>query len=1051
MFSGKNIFLSGVLAAVLMTGCGDSTPPPANEKSALLKGVAVDDLIVNGKVKVYDPAKPSEILATGRTDKNDGSYRLKVSYDGVVVVQVSCDEKSQMKNPATGELKSCKEDLKLHSAAALSPEKKEVVVNISPVSEFVVRQMEAKGATKESLEEAQSNIGDMFGFDPLATNPVENIQYKKVIAAVHKLAEQENEDDIVDVVEKLADDLADGEAGDDSNLTQKFAQIMESEGVANKLTENDGKYKPEPSDGKSGTSDKKDNTQKPDSGDSGSSGKSDDSGKTTPSPDPEKQKAENIALAKKFIKEIRTQTLQVVDYQNYGGGFLNYEADALGTSLEGVTLNVKAAGKYVARITGDIAKAIATGETEYRSYTDSGKEFAYQKESDSVWKYEIFEENTPKYSGTVTLSQKDPQSIGVLDFSGTLQVKFEGAVPVEDDYLDSGGASSDTAPLPPTSPAQSMPQSRAVAQDGQTLTAEISLSKKKYGAELVLDNVSLSYDGDTATMDNVVLQAYYDQENDDLNMNRVFFNSASVALHTNGYDINGTLLVPEYRQNNGMKDKTFFTDNYTTYISGNVACLGEHNERVERVSSGKVIYTDKSGIKHTIPISEWGGFYTEIEGNIDQLDWEGGYASSATPQMGDTYWGNYKGLVFDDLNITSTSCDKVILEEFKVNVFDDKNITRIDGVASCLKGDDLIPFDTMNVRYRDKNGIVHEHNVTSGYSDPTQFFSFDESGTDLFENFYNKGRATFKGKETADSYVVDFDRIGTSGAYCKNPVLMYLSIATVKISDNKYKTQIDGHARCYDDNTTEILDQDEVIVYTDKTGQKHEIKQYGGDFRTEIDGNPEQLPLSYGEYSAAGFVHTVTNSNIDIQVNACPNPVLTWVALELDKDRSFTNSGYLPKKVVFDGMIADKDNNSSLTGNVVVDWLNAETMDLTSKTAKPKVEVTVSGKLEMPKRPSMLLNLGYTNNDSKNNFSLGYQYDQTVVNGTGIFDEEMDNGKVVLHTHEGLQFVVKVKDGKVVYGDESSITRNGAPVGVLEDRDGVPVIKYTDNSFESLQ
>ncbi len=1050
MFSGKNIFLSGVLAAVLMTGCGDSTPPPANEKSALLKGVAVDDLIVNGKVKVYDPAKPSEILATGRTDKNDGSYRLKVSYDGVVVVQVSCDEKSQMKNPATGELKSCKEDLKLHSAAALSPEKKEVVVNISPVSEFVVRQMEAKGATKESLEEAQSNIGDMFGFDPLATNPVENIQYKKVIAAVHKLAEQENEDDIVDVVEKLADDLADGEAGDDSNLTQKFAQIMESEGVANKLTENDGKYKPEPSDGKSGTSDKKDNTQKPDSGDSGSSGKSDDSGKTTPSPDPEKQKAENIALAKKFIKEIRTQTLQVVDYQNYGGGFLNYEADALGTSLEGVTLNVKAAGKYVARITGDIAKAIATGETEYRSYTDSGKEFAYQKESDSVWKYEIFEENTPKYSGTVTLSQKDPQSIGVLDFSGTLQVKFEGAVPVEDDYLDSGGASSDTAPLSATSPAQSMPQSRAVAQDGQTLTAEISLSKKKYGAELVLDNVSLSYDGDTATMDNVVLQAYYDQENDDLNMNRVFFNSASVALHTNGYDINGTLLVPEYRQNNGMKDKAFFTDNYTTYISGNVACLGEHNERVERVSSGKVIYTDKSGIKHTIPISEWGGFYTEVEGNIDQLDWEGGYSSSAAPQMGDTYWGNYKGLVFDSLKISSPECDKMILTDLTVKRIDDKNITQLNGKTMCIRNNTQTGFTKQDVSYKYKNGMEYTEYFTNNSAEPFQYFSLDVNGSDEFNDF-NKGQLEIPAKAVAGGFAADFDRLDIVNDSCSNFIFLNLSISTKKELNEEYKTYIYGYARCYDDNVSTELYGNSKGIYEDADGNKHEFEFWGGSIHGEFEGNTEHLPLTIEEYHAGGNIQDITNDKVDIQIDGCPNPVLTSFFLELDKDRSFTNSGYLPKKVMFDGMIADKDNNSSLTGSVVVDWLNAETMDLTSKTAKPKVEVTVSGKLEMPKRPSMLLNLGYMNNDGKNNFSLGYQYDQTVVNGTGIFDEEMDNGKVVLHTHEGLQFVVKVKDGKVVYGDESSITRNGAPVGVLEDRDGVPVIKYTDNSFESIQ
>ena len=63
----------------------------------------------------------------------------------------------------------------------------------------------------------------------------------------------------------------------------------------------------------------------------------------------------------------------------------------------------------------------------------------------------------------------------------------------------------------------------------------------------------------------------------------------------------------------------------------------------------------------------------------------------------------------------------------------------------------------------------------------------------------------------------------------------------------------------------------------------------------------------------------------------------------------------------------------------------------------------------------------------------------------------MHNGTITLSTHTGLRATIKVENGDVVYGAESSVTRNGTPVGQLEERaGGVPVIAYTDGTFESL-
>ncbi|HIP60761.1 MAG TPA: hypothetical protein EYH01_10080, partial [Campylobacterales bacterium] len=155
------LYLVGALAVFLMVGCGGSSDPKKPAPTASLHGVAVDDLIVNGVVEAYAASDTSNVLATGRTHATDGSYTLNVSYDGVVVVKVTCDASSLMKNPADGTTKACVSGLELHSAVAVTPTSSSVKVNISPLSELMVRQMNQNGTTVENLESAQNNIGLM--------------------------------------------------------------------------------------------------------------------------------------------------------------------------------------------------------------------------------------------------------------------------------------------------------------------------------------------------------------------------------------------------------------------------------------------------------------------------------------------------------------------------------------------------------------------------------------------------------------------------------------------------------------------------------------------------------------------------------------------------------------------------------------------------------------------------------------------------------------------------------------------------------------------------
>ena len=695
MIKSKTIFLSVSLAAVLLTGCGSSTSPSTEANKALLKGVAVDDLIVNGKVKAYDPQNPTVILAEGRTDQNDGSYALKVEHEGIVVIEVTCDDKSKMKNPATGEIKVCEQNIKLHSAAALSKEKKEVIVNISPITELVVRQMEDRGVSKENLESAQSNIGQMFGFDPLGENPVKNDQYVKVINAVHQLAEQETDKSILEVVEKLSEDLVDGEAGDDGDITHKFAEAMAAAGANNNLTANHGRYKPEEAAAGSSSGG---STSSSGGSTSSSGGSSSGGGATAPT---------DIEISKQFFNELRTQAMSLTDYQNSGTpGFLDVEAEYLGYTLENITMNTKTAGSYAVGLVSDIVHLIAMGKTEDEKEISENISIAYKKESELVWSYKITENGEEKYEGTVTLPAENPENISIPDFTGALQVKFDGTVPLEGDIFDEpeyGSASG--------SGSSTLESAASTAgTEIQEVHADIALEKKEYGADFVLNNVSLTSAGTTIAIKDILINAYYgfDAE-DELQMGHILFKQATVSVQTGTYTLNGKIEVPEYVQNNSINDKDFMTEEYTTFVNGHVVCLSEHNERIYEIENGSVFYTDQGSSQHPVDLSSSGYFWADIDGNVENLDPEeyGHSASTGSMGIGQDY-DKYIGLTFDNLAITSDNCDNIKLEFLDISVNRENNNTTVFGEAFCVKDGQRTDIEGGNVVYTDKYGNPHE-------------------------------------------------------------------------------------------------------------------------------------------------------------------------------------------------------------------------------------------------------------------------------------------------------------------------------------------------------
>ncbi len=388
----KKSLWMGAFATLVFIGCGGSNEPTSSG-TATITGVAVDDVIVNGAVSVMPAEERSRILQTARTDEN-GSYTISVDYEGLVIVEVRCDESAYMLNPATGERTACG-DLVLHSAAEAARDRN-VTVAVTPLSEAVVRHM-GDAPTSESFNAARQTIAAMFGVDPIGDLPTGDSPaartYSGVIDAIHTLADDSNLS-IKQVVETLAEDLSDGTAGDDSNLTIGLARVMKrEENLSNALANHLGE------------------------------------GNATAYTPPENLPVDKISEAKAFFQELRTQAIGLFgDPRNGNRGFIDMEGERIARGLEETTLNVN----YIANAITKFSKAIEwMSKNELNSYTPqlpngfmgTGKTISWTVD-ESGFHYTI----EGGYGGTFMLPAGIDE-FNLSTFQSPLNARIEGSLP----------------------------------------------------------------------------------------------------------------------------------------------------------------------------------------------------------------------------------------------------------------------------------------------------------------------------------------------------------------------------------------------------------------------------------------------------------------------------------------------------------------------------------------------------------------------------------------------------------------------------------------------
>ena len=328
------------------------------------------------------------------------------------------------------------------------------------------------------------------------------------------------------------------------------------------------------------------------------------------------------------------------------------------------------------------------------------------------------------------------------------------------------------------------------------------------------------------------------------------------------------------------------------------------------------------------------------------------------------------------------------------------------------------------------NAEVSSNGTTITLSDTTASLGYEvgaevDGETEPQFNFIKLNSVTVQG--VVGAYTVD-------GTIDINSYVQNDGLSTEGGFTEVYTTDFGGRVSCADGS-----DYDNAYVEITLDGVTHRAyTNNNGYFNTDINGQ-----YDFSDFEAAA-------STVAFE-KTCPMGAIPEVNLDYVESRNegdLANSGWVPNDLTYVGSISK--TGASIEGTLNVQWTNAETMNLESETEDEELNVRINGTLQMPERPEMLLTLTYENTQTEVDVTASYSYDSTVINVTGDFDAEMENGDVVVTTHTGLRAELDVVNGDLVVDGTSTVTKDGAVVGTVETRSDVAVIAYVDGSFESL-
>ena len=679
----RKILTISVVMAIILTviGCGGGSDSKDKGKSiTTLSGIAVDELILNGKVKITKP--DNTFLVEGRTSSDKGTYTLDIeNYTGPIVINVTCDTDSKLLIGTRQE--TCPIDLNLNSVA--NTEGKAVVVNISPLSDTVYQIAKKAGISKVSIDKAINQISTVFGINPILNDPTTGA-YADIIEAFHKAANNTVGKDVFDVIDDFVDDISDGVI--DNSVT--LGNALQNANVT---------------------------TTVPATG---------EDLYTVP---------ENPALSddkvqvKAFIQDLRTQGTTMESYANN-------EAEAMGTALKSVALDVQTVSDYVVRIIDLVVQAREDGNSTFGAQIGIG--VTQSTTNPNEWTYST---RRGDYTGTISI----PEITEGMEYTFTsLNASFRGTLP----YVDVGYRQK------PNVQTQTVALDIALVKSGDVMSVTLSdLSIENGGNKIVIDSLRgrVSYSAPSNSNENPVF-------------NYVKLDTMTLTAVTGDYKATGTLSVPEYVVNTSLEARGGIEETSTTNAYISIYCTASQIENVSAILNiGGLEYIYNQDLLDSnyayLSIDNIYGDYTGVE--IENASIITATCSdNSAPQNNIGVWNNSDKLIGNSGHISKKISFEGSLKNIKTNGEISGNIDvelvnaiTINLVDNDNVGDDILlkvdvggkllmpnrPKTLVNIGYETRADNATKHSVTGSYSHDTTLLTvagaLDKAG--------NNGQLTF--------------------------------------------------------------------------------------------------------------------------------------------------------------------------------------------------------------------------------------------------------------------------------------------------------------------
>jgi len=222
---------------------------------------------------------------------------------------------------------------------------------------------------------------------------------------------------------------------------------------------------------------------------------------------------------------------------------------------------------------------------------------------------------------------------------------------------------------------------------------------------------------------------------------------------------------------------------------------------------------------------------------------------------------------------------------------------------------------------------------------------------------------------------------------------------------------------------------------------------YNMAFSAYFDNDPLIMADSRGDF----WSYVDNQNNYDLSNVQCPtgySPKIEWVNKDIDDE--FSNDGFVPNKITFNGVVKDLNTNIELDGKITSTSSNIQSVDL-DRDEVPFTNTNVNVVLKRPQYPDTSVNADIVfNTDKTSKVDMSYSYGDDIIRLLGNWNADQ-TGTVTITDLMGVKIIIPVDRGGNPIYNKTMVQFDGENVGKLEDRgDDLPVIHFDDGEVESI-